>query len=105
MTTDRLKQALMDPESVFSSPEDVAESADLTRDQKIEILQRWEYNAAEEAVALEEGMPGEESDLLRRILIVLGNLAGPLDLTRTGPAKQHGLPRSAIVKPDEPDVK
>lgn len=105
MTQDRLNQALMDPESVFSSPEDVAEDPDLTRDQKIEILQRWEYNAAEESVALEEGMPGEESDLLRRILIVLGKLAGPLDLSRTGPTKQHGLPRSAIAKPGNSDAK
>lgn len=101
MTPDQLKQALMDPQSVFTSPEALRDHPTLTADQKIEILRRWEYNAAEEAVALEEGMPGEESDLLRRILIALGTLAGPLDLQRTGPSKQHGLPRSAIRNPGQ----
>lgn len=96
MRPETLKQALADPASVFASPEEVAASAELTAEQKIEILRRWEYNASEEAVALEEGMPGEESELLTRILEALGEVAGPLDLERTGPTKQHGLPRSAV---------
>ena len=89
---------MLDPAGVFGLPENVLHEASLTKEQKIEILRRWEYNAAEEAVALEEGMPGEESDLLRRILVALGEIAGPLDLEHTGPTKQHGLSRDAIKK-------
>lgn len=48
-------------------------------------------HASEEAVALEEGMPGAETDVLRRVLLALGSLTGPLDIECTGPTKQHGL--------------
>ncbi len=92
-------RAMMAPDTVFKTPEAVISSTALTVDQKIEVLRRWEYNASEEAVALEEGMPGEETGLLRDILIALGELTGPLDLDHTGPSKQHGLPREAITNP------
>lgn len=98
MTPDQLEKAMLEPAAVFTAPEAVVPAGDLTNEQKIEILRRWEYQAAEEAVALEEGMPGEENDLLRRILIALGELTGSLDLERTSPSKQHGLSREAIKK-------
>ena len=98
MTPDQIEQAMLDPAAVFDAPEAVLGDESLSKDQKIEILRRWEYNAAEEAVALEEGMPGEEGGLLRRILVALGELTGPLDLERTSPTKQHGLSRDAIKK-------
>ena len=43
-------------------------------------------------------MPGEESDILQRVLIALGELTGPLDLERTSPSKQHGVSRAAVKK-------
>ena len=67
------------------------DSPDLSKNQKIETLLRWEYDAAEEAVALEEGMPGRESDLLRRILVALSQLTDCIDVEHTGPSKQHGI--------------
>jgi hypothetical protein len=91
-----LEKALADPASVFANPEDVVRASGLADEHKIEILRRWEFNASEESVALEEGMPGEESDLLRRILLALGALTGRLDVAHTGPSKNHGLPRSSI---------
>lgn len=90
---------LLDPGSAYEGPEDVLRDGSITREQKTEILRRWQYNAAEEAVALEEGMPGEESDLLRRILIALGEVAGPLNVELSGPSKQHGLSRKAVGLP------
>lgn len=98
MRKELLEKARLDPAAVFDAPEDVISEVGLTNEQKIEVLRRWEYNASEEAVALEEGMPGEESDLLRRILVAIGELTGPLDLERTAPTKQHGLARDAIKK-------
>lgn len=97
MATD-FEKVLLDPASEYSGPEDVLSDQSLSIDQKIELLRRWEYNASEEAVALEEGMPGEESDLLKRILVTIGKIAGPLDLEHTGPSKQHGLPKRAVWK-------
>ncbi|MEO1204704.1 MAG: hypothetical protein AAFV45_00075 [Pseudomonadota bacterium] len=95
MEPDAYHRALIDPSGAFPTPESLAEDSNLTREQKVGLLRRWEYQAAEEDVALEEGMPGEETGLLRRILVALGELAGPLDLERTEPSKQHGIPRSA----------
>lgn len=95
MRTSALEHALLDPASAFDSPETVIARDDLTTNQKLEILQRWQFNVAEEEVALEEGMPGEESDLTRRILMAISAIAGPLDVEHTGPSKNHSLPRAA----------
>lgn len=96
LTPRELEQAILDPGSVFATPEAVVVHEGLSRQQKIEILRRWEYDASENGVALEEGMPDGESDLLRRILLALGQLAGAVDVEQVGPTKQHGLPRSAV---------
>jgi ubiquinone biosynthesis O-methyltransferase len=85
---------MLAPASVFASPEQVLEDPQLSGEQKIEVLLRWEYDAAEEAVALEEGMPGQDSDLLRRILLALSKLGAPTDIEHAGPSKQHGIPRA-----------
>ena len=98
MKPNEFEKAKETPQGIFGSPEGVLRSTTFADEQKIEILRRWEYQASEEAVALEEGMPGEESDLLRRILIALGQLTGPIDVEQTAPSKQHGLPRAAIKK-------
>jgi len=81
----------MDPSSVFPDPEAVARDARLTLEQKIRVLRSWEYDAAEVAVAEEEGMQGPDSDLLQRILLSLHRLAGSEDTERVAPSKQHGL--------------
>ena len=49
-----VKKAMWDPTSVFKNPEDVVASDELNRNQKIEILRRWEYDARELEVAEEE---------------------------------------------------
>lgn len=89
---ERLERALLVPGSVFSSPREVLESAELSTHQKIEILHRWAYDAAELAVALEEGMPDGDDDLQRQVLLALQELRARVDSEHTGPTKQHGLP-------------
>jgi len=91
-----LERALLTPAEVFATPEEVVAHAGLTREQKVEILRRWEYDAASEAVAVEEGMPGGEDILLRRITLALEGLADGLDPDRTAPGKQGGFPRAAV---------
>jgi len=91
-----LEAALRDPASVFATPEEVAVHSALTKAQEIEILRLWEYDAAEEEVATEEGMPGRDGDLLRRILLALDALFGVVDVGESAPTKQHALlPRSS----------
>lgn len=69
-----MDQAFLDPSSVFASPEEVLSRADLTLEQKAEILRHWLYDASQVAVAEGEGMLGTETDLLRRILLTLEEL-------------------------------
>jgi hypothetical protein len=91
--TVNLEEALRDPASAFATPEDVAAHPGLAREQKIEILTLWEYDAAEAEVATEEGMPGGDSDLLRRILLALEGLGARGEVGDAGPTKQHALLR------------
>ena len=93
MGTVDLEQALQDPASVFATPEEVAAHPGLTREQKIEILRLWEYDAAEAEVATEEGMPGGDDGLLQRILRALDGLIGGIDVGDAAPSKQNGLLR------------
>jgi len=48
------------------------------------------YDAAEQAVALEEGMPGDDDGLQRRVLLALNQLHRRMDVEHTSPTKQHG---------------
>lgn len=89
-------KAVLSPEQVFDTPEAVVAHDGLTKAQKAEVLRRWEYDASEASVATEEGMPGGEDDLLRRILLALDALGVELDADDVSPTKQHGIPRSAI---------
>lgn len=90
-----LEAALQDPAAVFASPESVAAHAALSREQKIDILRHWEYDASELEVATEEGMPGggDGSELLRRIILALDGLIGETDVGDSAPTKQHAVLR------------
>ena len=74
MSKSDYQEALLDPADVFATPEAVLESAELSRNQKIELLRRWQYAADEEAVAVEEGMPGETPTLVCRLALALESL-------------------------------
>jgi hypothetical protein len=84
---------MLDPGVVFESPEEVRDCPDLSKEQKIRLLRSWAYDDAEMSVALEEGMPeAHVDDMERRVLVVLEELTGGLDLEDSGPSKQHGIP-------------
>jgi hypothetical protein len=53
-----VEKALVDPALVFKTPEEVLADSELSREQKIKILRRWEYDVRELQVAEEEGMEG-----------------------------------------------
>jgi len=65
----RLDEALLDPTKVFNSPKEVLDNTEFSKQQKIEILQRWEYDARELAIADDENMAGDDSnDILDQVL-------------------------------------
>jgi hypothetical protein len=86
-----LEKARLDPGSVFADPEALRDHRGLTREQKIELLRRWAYDASELAVAEEEGMAGGEPSQLSRILAVLHALTGGYDVEHSPPTKQKGV--------------
>ena len=85
-----VKKALINPSAVFKRPEDVIDSNELTREQKIEILKRWEYDARELQVADEESMtaPRPEPVPLELILQALRSLGAPANVEHSAPTKQ-----------------
>jgi hypothetical protein len=68
-----LEKALYNPAAYFKTPAALLRS-DLSREQKIEALRRWEYDARLLQVAEEENMPGPQPDLLGDILNALNSL-------------------------------
>ena len=85
------QKALLDPASIFDGPEEVPEQANLSKDQQIEILRRWAYDANEVAVAEEEGMEGDGPLILQRVLETLDKVSGGIDVRHSGPTKQDGV--------------
>lgn len=87
-----VKKALLDPSAVFGEPDEVVESKLLSREQKIEILRRWEYDVRELQVADEESMtaPRPERVTLDALLKALRAVGAPADMERTAPTKQGG---------------
>ena len=71
-----LERAMLDPTAVFAQPEDVLDHTGFSRDQKAAILARWAYDARELETAQDEGMPGDQPDLLARILDAARSLGG-----------------------------
>ena len=83
-----VKNAMLDPTMVFKDPEEVVVNAELTRDQKIEILRRWEYDAHQLEVAEEEaGMAVLRPEMLDLVLQALLTLGVERDTEHTPPTK------------------
>ncbi len=83
-----VNKAMLDPTMVFEDPKDVVANVELTRDQKIEILRRWEYDARQLEVAEEEaGMAVRRPEMFDRVLQALHALGVERDIEHTPPTK------------------
>jgi hypothetical protein len=83
------KKAMLDPAGTFAEPMDIVAHQELTRSQKLRLLEQWEREARSLAVAEEEGMTGGEESMLSRVrhaISALGAEAGE----RTGGSTKHG---------------
>lgn len=85
-----INNALINPSAVFRTPQEALLREDISRDQKIAILRRWEYDARELEVAEEENMTGPEPDILDEILAALHALDAWADTEHSAPTKQGG---------------
>ena len=83
-----VKKAILDPTMVFKDPKDVVANVALTRDQKIEILRRWEYYDRQLEVAEEEaGMAVRRPEMFDRVVQALHTLGVERDTEHTPPTK------------------
>ena len=85
-----LEKAMLNPRSEFSHPEEVLNQQTITREQKIKILRRWEYDARELEVAEEENMGGGPPSMLGDVLAALHRLDSEIDTEHSPPTKQGG---------------
>jgi hypothetical protein len=87
-----VEKALLNPSTIFKQPRDVVERGDLSRDQKIEILRRWEYDIRELQVADDESMTAKEPSAITLdvVLNALRSLGAPADVEHSAPTKQGG---------------
>ena len=85
-----IEKAMLNPDSVFATPDDMFAEKSLTREQKIKILRSWEYDARELEVAEEENMGGGPPDKLDEILKVLHRLGAEVDIDHSPPTKHGG---------------
>jgi hypothetical protein len=69
-----LQDVLADPTGHFDRPADVVNDPSLSREQKIEILNRWEADSRELMVAADEGMGGGETNRLGEVHAALQRL-------------------------------
>ena len=81
-------KAMLDPTMVFKEPKDVVASNELTREQKIEILRRWKYDAQQLEVAEDEaGMAVRRPEMFDRVVQALHMLDLERDTEHTPPTK------------------
>ncbi|MPY72268.1 MAG: hypothetical protein GEU92_19600 [Alphaproteobacteria bacterium] len=92
------EKALANPAEAFATPDDVVKAPGLNKDQKVEILRRWQYDASEEDVAADEGMSGSaqlsgegEASVLQSVGRALERLLGGETAKQPSPNKQHGV--------------
>ncbi len=81
-------KAMLDPTKVFKEPKDVVASNELTRNQKIEILRRWEFDARALEVAEEEaGTAILGPEMFDRVVQALHTLGAERDTEHSPPTK------------------
>lgn len=93
------ENALLDVSKAFGSPEDICALPDLTREQKLKLLQQWDYDLQLLLVAAEENMPaqgkanepGKTAELVQRIHSLVAQMGAEADPEKTGPAKAGGI--------------
>ncbi|MFD2207040.1 hypothetical protein [Kiloniella antarctica] len=83
-----LAKAMLDPTALFDTPAQLLANDELSRSQKIELLQGWEYDARELEVAEEEaGMTVRRPEMFDLVVKALNDLGATRDTGHTPPTK------------------
>ena len=100
MTKDsaRVRAALLDPASVFGSPEEVERDGTLSKEEKLAILGSWEEDAHELAVAEDESMGGGEPSRLAEVAAARARLTGAAEPAAPAPRKAAAKPESGRTR-------
>lgn len=101
MTTEsELEKAVLQPWAAYKTPEEVLADRALNDSEKRRILESWERDARELAVAEEENMGGGEPNMLHRVLQALTQLPAQEEHPR-GPATKHGAQPTPSSAPSD----
>ncbi len=71
-----VQEALRDPTTFFAEPRDVIANTQLSREDKLAILRRWEQDALRLSASESEGMGGGEESMLGRVVSAIDTLLG-----------------------------
>lgn len=93
-----LERAVVQPWSVYKAPEEVLADSRLSDAEKRRVLESWERDARELAVAEDENMAGGEPNRLGAVLEALAKLPAEDERPR-GPATMHGSQPAPSSRP------
>ncbi len=94
----KLKQALVNPAAVFAEPKEVVVNPTFSRQQKIDVLRRWEHDTRLFEASAKERLTDVSEALLGEILESLHELDYWPDLEHPGSSKVGGLARNDLKK-------
>lgn len=93
MTEKTFDEKKTNPAAAYAHPNEVLEDASLTRDQKIEVLREWHYDATRLQDSAAENMTGGEPDRLQSVsnaLLKLG-VSATAEADPKAPKQQSGV--------------
>lgn len=100
MNSQDFEKAMLDVSKAFAAPEEIERRGDLTREQKVKLLQQWEYDLELLLVASEENMPSSDAksdpaggtgDLMQHVREALSRIGAKADPDKSGPTKSGGV--------------
>jgi hypothetical protein len=94
----KLKQALVNPAAVFAEPKEVVANPTFSRQQKIDVLRRWEDDTRLFQASAKEHLTDASEELLGEILESLHELDYWPDLEHPGSSKLGGPARNDLKK-------
>jgi len=92
----KLEQALVNPAAVFAEPKEVVVNPTFSRQQKIDVLRRWEHDTRLFQASAKERLTDASEELLGAILESLHELDYWPDLEHPGWSKAGGLARNDL---------
>jgi hypothetical protein len=98
--SERFEKALLDPSDIYENPQELLSDAQLTTEQKIEVLRRWAYDASEIDVAEGEGMRALDEEVFHQVMLALEKLGAKIDPSRRPPTRQGGYDRESLRNDD-----